>query len=303
MSAEGTENRNGESAEPDAAFFDLILETDLANIIKKAQTGAPLTKREREMIEAERTRRAKTPPSADFTLEGEGVDARLERMTQAQLAAAWGYSPRSIKGWLAEGRDANDPCPLTRPAEMAAWFCRVHAPRQCPDKLRAAADRLLEDKPAALPAVAPTAPPPERSEIPEEAKGMLAMLNRLRTAEATIHDDYMKAIASGNEQRSTYLMKEWSQIAEKLRAMEKVAPETLEKLGLYVKKSEVLRELEPIHRAIIKTIRQALRLSRPRLRAAETVEAWNTVADEIVDGICAMLTDSDFAEPLALEAA
>ena len=132
---------------------------------------------------------------------------------------------------------------------------------------------------------------------------MLAMLDRLRTAEATIHASYMAAVASGNEQRATFLMKEWSQIAEKLRAMEKVAPETLEKLGLYVPKAEVVRELETLHRAIVSTIRQGLRLSRPRLRDTSSAEEWNREADKIVDDICEMLVSTDFAEPLALEAA
>ncbi|HEX7260288.1 MAG TPA: hypothetical protein VF258_00575 [Luteolibacter sp.] len=284
----------------DADLFAQVLEQDLANIVKKAGSGQPLTKREREMIEEERTRLQKITGPPAFELEGEGAPNALARMTQQELADEWGYSVRSIKGWLADGRAKNDPCPLTRPEQMPEWFARVHSPRQCPDKLRDAAARLLEvnAKPAVVSA---PPPPPERIEIPEEAKGMLAMLDRLRTAEARLYQNYMDAVDAGNEQRSTYLMKEWSQVAEKLRALEKVAPETLQKLGLYVQKTEVVRELETLHRAVIKTIRQALRLSRPRLRAAETVEDWNQLTDKIVDEVCSILVESDFAEPLELE--
>ncbi|MEO5712175.1 MAG: hypothetical protein ABIT37_01695 [Luteolibacter sp.] len=285
----------------DAAFFENILETDLANIVKKASSGLPLNKREREMIEEERTRHTKNAAPSNFKLEGEGAKSPLEKMNQAQLADAWGYSVRSIKGWLADGREKGDPCPLTRPEEMPEWFARVHSPRQCPDKLRDSAARLLENNEATSAPTIAAAPAIERIEIPEEAKGMLAMLDRLRTAEATLYQNYMGAVAAGNEQRSTYLMKEWSQVAEKLRALEKVAPETLEKLGLYVKKAEVVRELETLHRAIVKTVRQALRLSRARLRAAEKVEDWNQITDRIVDEICEMLVETDFAEPLELE--
>ena len=118
-----------DSGEPDASFFDLILETDLANVVKKAQTGQPLTKREREMIEEERTKRQKTPSLPTFTLEGEGAAPSLERMTQRELAEVWGYSHRQVKNWIAAGRAAGDPAPVTRPEDMPAWFRRIYAPR------------------------------------------------------------------------------------------------------------------------------------------------------------------------------
>lgn len=298
-------NTSPESEPPiDAHFFEQILETDLANIVKKASNGSPLSKREREMIEEERTKLQKKPEPA-FKLEGEGPVSRLAGMTQRELAEEWGYSERSIKGWLADGRSKNDPCPLTRPAEMPEWFSRVHAPRQCPDKLRNAADRICAGETARAQS-APAGdnlPPAERIEVAEEEKGLLAMLNRYRNAEATLHQKYMAAIDSGNEQRAGFLMREWSEMGEKLRALEKVAPKALEELGIYVRKDEVLRELEPLHRAIIKAIRQALRMSRPRLKAAASAEEWNRITDQVVDETAQMLVDSDFAEPLELEAA
>lgn len=286
----------------DAAFFENILETDLANIVKKASSGQPLNKREREMIEEERTRRLQKSQPA-FKLEGEGPVNPLERMTQQELADEWGYSVRSIKGWLAEGRAKGDPCPLTRPEEMLAWFSRMHVGREVPDKLRDAVKRVLAEK--TKPAVAEIAakPPVERIEIPEDQKGLLAMLNRYRDAEPALHAKYMAAIEAGDEDKAGFYMREWSVMGEKLRALEKIAPKALEELGIYVKKDEVVRELETLHRAIIKSIRQALRMSRPRLRAAETGEEWNRITDAIVDELAQMLVESDFAEPLSLEAA
>lgn len=295
-----------ETQEPviDAAFMETILETDIANIVKKAFNGTPLSKREREMVEYERTRLLlKSQPT--FKLEGEGPVNRLEGLKQEELAHEWGYSVRSIKGWLADGRAKNDPCPLKHPGDMLAWFSRMHVGRDVPEKLRDAVMRLQDTqntKAVALEIVV-KAPPVERIEIPEEQKGLLAMLNRYRDAEPALHRKYMDAIESGDEQKAGFYMREWSAMGEKLRALEKIAPKALEELGIYVKKDEVTRELETLHRAIVKSIRQALRMSRPRLRAAETGEEWNRVTDGIVDELCQMLVESEFAEPLLLEVA
>ena len=289
--------------EINADFFANILETDLANVVKKASSGQPLNKREREMIEEERTRLQKKPTSA-FTLEGEGPATALEKMTQRELAEEWGYSVRSIKGWIAEGREKNDPCPLTRPGEMPAWFARVHAPRECPDKLRDAARRILAgDKTKALSVAPPPAVPMERIEIAEGEKGMLAMLDRYRTAEATLHRKYMEAVEAGDETRSQFLLSEWSKMGEKLRQVEKSAPAALEALGIYVRRDEIQRELEPLHHAVLKSFKQALRLHRHRLRLTETTDEWNLVSDEIVNEVALMLCESDFTEPLELDAA
>lgn len=290
----------------DAEFFDLILETDLANIIQKAKSGAPLTKREREMIEAERTRLANRAAPASFHLEGEGPKTALDSMTQEQLAGAWGYSVRSIKGWLADGRAKNDPCPLKKPGDMVEWFERVHAPRQAPEKLRGAVSRvlaLIETGAASSSPSEAARTPVERVEISEDEKGMIAMLNRHRTAEAELHAKYMDAVANADEAKMSLYMREWSNMGQKLRQLEKDAPKALQEMGIYVRKDDVIRELEPLHRAIMKSFRQTLRVQRIRLKNAETAEDWNRLVDELVDEVGEILVMSEFAEPLVLEEA
>lgn len=289
----------------DAAFFDNILETDLANIVNKSTRGLPLTARERELIDEERSKFRKTAQPAAFALEPDGPRTALEGMTQKQLADEWGVSLRSIKGWLAEGIAAKDPVPLTKPGDFPAWFARVHAPRQCPEKYRLAAQRILasEKSVAVAPAPAPIAPPPERIKIEDDAKGLLAMLERHREAEARLGTEYMKAVDSGDEVRASFLLSQWSSMGEKLRALEKIAPKALEELGIYVRKDEIQRELEPLHRSIIKAFRQQLRMCRPKLRATQSAEEWNLLTDEIVSEVASMLTNTEFREPLALDAA
>lgn len=291
----------------DAAFFDNILETDLANVIKKATRGLPLSAREREMIEAERARLKKASAPPEFELEVTGPESALEQMTQKELAVEWGVSLRTIKGWSAEGLAAKDPVPLTKPDQFPGWFARVHAPRQCPEKYRLAAQRILlggKATPATTPA--PSTPPPrERTVISEESKGLLAMLERHREAEARLGTEYMKAVDQGDEVRSSFLLGQWSNMGEKLRALEKAAPKALEEMGIYVRKDDVMRELEPLHRSIPKSFRQRFRLARVKLLtlAQAGPEEWNREIDKIVEDVCRGLVDSDFREPLELEVA
>lgn len=292
-----------EPPEITADLFAEVLERDLANVVRKASSGQPLTKREREMIEAERSRLASSQKSRepDFQLEGAGERSPLEGLTQEKLAAAWGYSVRQIKNWIQEGRDKGDPAPLTRPAEMPAWFERVFAPRKCPDRLRLAVQVLLDAKPATSagsPAAVPV--PPERIVIDESEKGLLATLGRLRESEAVLHQKYLNAVDT-DEHKANFLRKEWGQTVEQLRALEKSAPKTLEELGIYMRRDQIMRELAPLHAAILKSFRQAIRQGRHRLRATADTSEWNAVADSLVDEAATMLCESQFATPLDLE--
>jgi hypothetical protein len=287
-----------------ADLFAEVLERDLANIVRKASSGQPLTKREREMIEDERKRLASPQKSRepDFQLEGAGERSPLEGLTQEKLAAAWGYSVRQIKNWIQEGREKTDPAPLTKPAEMPAWFERVFAPRKCPDRLRLAVQALLNASASNATGSrgASPAPPAERITIDDSEKGLLAMLGRLRESEALLHAKYLAAV-DVDEHKASFLFSEWGKIVERLRALEKSAPKSLEELGIYVRRDEVIRELAPLHVAILKSFRQAIRQGRLRLRATTDAAEWNAVADSLVDEAATMLCESSFATPLDLE--
>jgi hypothetical protein len=284
-------------------LLDRILNADIQRIAAKSSRGEPLTIGERKLIEEERTRRAKKSFPV-FTLEGEGAPSRFEGMTQAELAEEWGYSLRQIKNWIADGKEKKDPAPLIHPAEMPAWFARVYAPRECPERLKLAARRLLDDGAATSSSVETEAQPEPvpKIEISDSEKGLLAMLERLRSAEATLHARYMAAIESGSV-RADFLLSEWKKISAELRALEKAAPKALEELGVYVRKDEVRRELTALHASIIKAFRHGLRDARTRLRRTEDVGGWNLEVDNLVDQVAAMLCDTKFAEPLELEAA
>lgn len=285
----------------DAFLLETILEKDLANIVEKSRRGVALSARERVLIEGKLSRLKEGDAPADFVLEPEGPAAAMERMTQKDLAEAWGVSVRTIKGWTAAGIGAADPVPLARPRDFPAWFQRIHAPRVCPERYRLAAQKLEDGE--QVEKAAPVVAARERLVIPDENKGLLAMLERHREAEAQLGTDYMEAVERGDEVRASFLLSQWSSMGEKLRQLEKLAPRALEELGIYVRKEDVARELEPLHRAILKTFQQELRKCRPKLRATQTAEEWNLISDEIVGGVASMLTETEFRDPLTLEGA
>jgi hypothetical protein len=292
-----------ESVPVDAAFLGIILEADLENIIRKAQSGKSLTAREREILESERARLAEVESPPDLKLDDEAELVALEGMTQKDLAELWGYSEKQLKNWVRRGRESDDPAPIRRPDLMCAWFRRVHAPRDAPEKLRMAAQRIIDGHRKPEKSKSGDQAPVERIEIAESEKGMLAMLDRYRTAEVTLHNKYMAAVEAGDETRAQFLLSEWSKMGEKVRALEKHAPKVLEELKIYVRRDEIQRELESLHSAIIKAFRQEFRLARIALKATTGTEEWAKEIDATVDRVALMLAETEFRDPLELQVA
>lgn len=287
-----------QSPEPDPeTVFSMVLEKDLANIVKKSAAGQPLNKREREMIEAQLASQRPDSKSGEFHLEA--APSALTGLTQPEFAEKWGYSLRTIKNWIADGRKASSPPPLDRPHEMAAWFARIYSPRAAPDKLIQAVRKLQSEVPSSP---SQQSVMPERIEVLDSQKGMLAMLDRVRTAEATLYGQYLQAVEANDRDTADYKNTEWLKAAERLRALEKSAPQALADAGIYVRKDDVTRELLQLHSGIIKHFKQALRKSRIKLQATKSTDEFNQVSDTIVDDACSALCDDDFAEPLELVA-
>lgn len=282
-------------ADEEELDFNTILENDLANIIRKSAAGQPLTKREREMVEEERDRRNQKPDR--FALASEKPPGPLTGLTQQEIAEKYGYSYRAIKLWVADGRKASDPAPLDDPPAMPAWFARIYSPRTAPDRLLRACQSLANQ--GRSPEATPTRPF-VRIEISDAEKGLLAMLKRVRTAEAEMHARYMAAVADGERDKADYLSAEWQKSVEKLRALEKSAPKSLEEAGIYVRKDDVTREMIQLHSGIIKSFKQSLRKARVALRATASTEEWHALTDQIIDETCAALVEDDFREPLEL---
>ncbi|MFT3992154.1 MAG: hypothetical protein QM680_12165 [Luteolibacter sp.] len=281
--------------------LDKALEADLRAVVAKASGGKPLTEKERAMIAEYRSDLQKKSQPV-FALKGAGADDGLAGLTQAELAARWGYSVRQVKNWIGEGKSKSDPCPIRHPEEMPAWFERVYAPRICPERLAQRAKEIL--KPVS-PAEKQTeqAPVAVHVAIPDVELGLQAMLQRLREQEAMAHAKYLRFLDLGDESKADFYQRAWAKISEQLRAAEKTAPKALEEAGIYVRRDEVVKELLPIHRAIVKGFRQRFRALRSKLAPSVADDEWNAQVDALVDDVCGMLCETSFAEPLELTAA
>lgn len=265
---------------------------ELAAIVKKVEAGRVLSLRERAMLEAAR------PKEERFELQAETPAGPYAGLMQAELAELWGYSLRQIKNWVKDGRDAKDPCPFNRPGDVPAWFARIYAPREAPARLVAKARELA----AGVPAKAPEKRGGDILAAVEDGElGMLAMLNRLRTSEARMYREYEKLVAEGDATRAQFVFSEWAKVAEKLRSAEKGAGKVLEDLGVYVRKSEVAKELIGLHEAVKKTVRSELRNARAVFAQTEDVREYNAAVDRVIEEMGRRMAETSFVEPLELE--
>lgn len=284
------------------ASLEDALERDLGRIVAKAQAGERLTVREREIVEAARADLAPAgePPESVSALRGGGVT--IDGI-QPVIAERYRVSERTLKGWIRRGRDLGDPCPFRRPAEMPAWYERCFPDRRCPEKVMAAIDDLLAGAETdAAPAESVPAGNDWKVEIDEGEMGIAAMLSRARRHEAMVYRLFVAAMEKNETDRAAFLQKQWGDAAEKLRAIEKMAPKALEELGVYVRKDEVKREVSVIFGSVLKVFEAEFRAARGKLMKVEGQGAWDRAVGDVVEKAKALLLESSFAEPLELAA-
>jgi len=311
---------NGASAVIEPGEAAELLASDLRRVADKAREGRPLTISERRLLaeaaevgdagaENEGGEGGEGAAAGGATNDGRGLAPGLapaiEWRSLAEAAEGYGYSLRQVKNWKRDGVAAGDPAPIGDPAEMPGWYERVYAPRVAPDRLREAAYQLAAQAKergggdAGERARAPEAVPL----VAEQELGLLAMLDRLRKAEATLHAQYMRAVETQDRNSAAFYQKEWGASVERLRAAEKAAPAALEAQGIYIRRADVRRELVPIHQAIAKGTRSALKRARLKLAAAVgDSSAWGVAVDEVLDEVFGQMAEADFAPILELEA-
>lgn len=159
-------------------------------------------------------------------------------------AGRYGASERTVKRWVAAGKEKGDACPLDDPEVMREWWARNMSQR-CPDKLLAAAiearksgpgepvtvpepvkapvqDPLMElpvqpqkEKPAPPPLV-----PRELKPVSEDELGLESTLHRLREAEVQAHRIYVEALAEGNDGKAKLAQKAFTDLAKQVADVE-----------------------------------------------------------------------------------
>ncbi|MDR1284365.1 MAG: hypothetical protein LBK99_26660, partial [Opitutaceae bacterium] len=241
-------------------------------------------------------------------------------------------SLRTLKGWIAIGRDADPPDlpPLDAPERLNDWYS-LHKKNRVPDWIvdLAVQTKRIEKKttqsppPGALPvsppppidpatgplfaaAAARTAdtPPPEPRPSPpagaHPASGTanyIATLQRLRDAEQIAGGKYATLAADpAKEAEAEQARRAWSNITKELRAYEKDAEQILRASGDLWIKADVIKASTEIHLAIRDGIRGLLRRVRPKLAGLTPTEE-DALWQKEVEGLFARLRATSFTAP------
>lgn len=254
---------------------------------------------------------------AGRTLGNEPAGAGLVgyREKQSVYAARYGYGIRTIKLWIAEGRAAEPvpkPPPLDDAEAMLGWWGEVKS-NSVPPRLLAAAETARQARlavtnptPAATVEAAPGAPaasaiagdaaPPEKKPL---AIGFSATLERVRQAEAEASARYLdafnKPIEERDDSKTSRLRREWSELSEQLRFLEKAAPEVLAKSGEILTKQDVRRILVKLHGPIVSGVRALFRRTRSKAPAGASLDDLERIYGDEVERLFGDLLGSEFA--------
>lgn len=183
-------------------------------------------------------------------------EAGKYREKYAVYAARYDSTPRTVKRWVATGRENHDPCPLDDAEKMMGWWPQNMSQR-CPDKILAVAVEARKQRatekgepepvaevaempvpvtsgkklppapllelPIAKQKEVPTMIPRELQPVGLEEVGVEATLKRLQEAEVHAHRIYLKALEDGNDGLAKLALKSFTDLAAQVAAVEQKA--------------------------------------------------------------------------------
>ena len=223
---------------------------------------------------------------------------------RAYYADLYGVSLRSVASWIKHGivQEPPDPPPLDDPMQFIAWWGRYMVHR-VPDRLYEAARKVapaIPDRPSEVVAsddigiTASVQPMPSSS--PTGATGFLATLLRTRQEEEAAHRRYKEAVEERepNEGKIRVAQKNWMELSEYLRQLDKSAPEILRSSGDMWLAVDVIAELAPLHADIVNGVR-----SLGRRFASKAGIEWDAERDRLfgdeVNFVFRALVESKFS--------
>lgn len=220
-----------EEAAPALDFQD-VLERDLANIVAKAATGQPLNARERGLIEQESKRE-----QAKSAKTGRAAKTGFKKSYE-DYSKVYGASPRTLKRWVATGKEKGLPCPLDEPVAMASWWSHCMT-QKCPEGILDAAGGQH------LPANTTAAEPPV---FTNEKTGLEGALERMEQAEIILAS---RATEPGQA-------KPWLDTISRMTSTSTKLRQELAASGKLIPKIEVAAELKNFHGQIAAVLKDAL---------------------------------------------
>ena len=231
--------------------FDKVLEKDLANIVKKASAGAPLTARERALIEAEKSKRAKpTAPKAAPRVRPKAKSGRSAMTGYVEsyqwYAARYGSARRTVMRWVKTGKEMQpDPilCPLDEPTKMRGWWAACMTQR-CPPGIIAAeiaalnAGEEVEDLKEEL-------EPDDGLDLGDEVPGLAGTMGRLEKMELHLA---RKADQPGQA-------KPWLDTISRMTSTAANLRKELQAQGKLVLRAEAAMEIQSFHGQIVSVLK------------------------------------------------
>lgn len=243
---------------------------------------------------------------------------------QLAVAKRFGVSVRTVKRWVAVGREHNDLPPLDAPIDLLRWAQRMTGrrasgfARDVPVEIeRAAAEaRALVPVESAEPSRPPArrkvqrpeVPPAESAVEPEVAHGIdFASWDpnsiNFDDVVAAAKKDFVvqesllrQALESGNKDRIRSARVSFREASDLLREVERDRQKIMVDRGLLLRRDEVRRAIQAAHSAIPTTFKARLRESWSQIaQHAESRASWDAFVDAAVDDVCRRLIENQFA--------
>jgi len=241
---------------------------------------------------------------------------------QVAVAVRYGVSPRTVKRWVAVGREHKDPPPLDSLAAMQEWARRMVSRRAAgfsrgvPEEIDLLAEREAR----------PSDPPPAtvNAELVEgNAVGSASMPGPPQQAhgidldtwdpEAVNYDHVISAAklnfaVQQSLLRQAYESKDRDQVRtalvsfreamNQLREVERDRQKIMLNRGELLRRDEVRKSLNAMHSVIPGTFRSRLKAAFPSISTlTESRYHWEEWVDATVDEICRHMVETKFALP------
>lgn len=214
-------------------------------------------------------------------------------LSQKQAAARYEVDPRTMKRWVAKGREIGKPCPFADPRGIIEWW-PFKVP--VPEKIR----ELAGDS---APPVAPAAPL-KLAEFRQAGGGFSAAL---QTAQALVQAEERlleEALASGDEKAKTLARERWFEAIEMLRRLERDAGKIEAQQGSTVRVADVRTAIQEAHAMIPARFRAELASAMRQLPghglAGGDLDRW---VRDVVNRACAALCEFDLMPAMPARAA
>lgn len=235
-------------------------------------------------------------------------------------------SERSIKLYVAKGKERSDLPPLDQPAEMPAWWSRVMSDRQrCPTSItlaaQASATRGTPDPKASapLPSPSPITTPPRQDPQPLQASlptvsRMVPIvistqeqdLQHLREDLARCREELLRAQIERPTETAAIeiLQKKWRALRQETESAEEALFKLRSKQGRLVDVDEMSARLLPKLQTIAQGVWSMRSRLKPQLAVARSESEEDAIWRSAVDGLFAELVADGFIQrsPLVLDA-